>query len=392
MDDTEFAAPSHEEVRTDVRGLFLGAIRMTLEMLLEEEIRGLVGAGRWQQVAGRKDQRNGSYLRGLLTSMGHLEVAVPRTRASGSAEAVLGRYKRRSEELDEAITSAYVQGVSTRKMGRVTRALMGEEVSRSTVSRVTKSLEEKVEGLRTQPLTQAFPYLYLDATFLDARWARTVQNVSALVAYGVGEDGHRHLLAVTLGGSESQDSWLELLRQLLERGLRGVRLVIADGHAGLAAAARQALPEAQLQRCTVHLTRNVLAKAPWRLRGRLGKETSAVFEAPSLQDARKRLEALQSGLGRQVPEAMECLREGFAAATCFFSFPKAHWKRLRSTNGLERLHGEVKRRIRSVGAFPDRASALRLITAVALEVTGIWDDRRYLDMTLLNSTPDTAAA
>ncbi|MCP3099878.1 IS256 family transposase, partial [Myxococcus sp. K15C18031901] len=230
------------------------------------------------------------------------------------------------------------------------------------------------------------------ATFLDARWARTVQNVSALVAYGVGEDGHRHLLAVTLGGSESQDSWLELLRQLLERGLTGVRLVIADGHAGLASAARQALPEARLQRCTVHLTRNVLAKAPWRLRSRLGKQTSAIFEAASLQDARKRLEALQDGLGRQLPEAMECLSEGFAAATCFFSFPKAHWKRLRSTNGLERLHGEVKRRIRSVGAFPDRASALRLITAVALEVTGVWDDRRYLDMSLLNSTPDTAAA
>nr|WP_216620297.1 IS256 family transposase [Myxococcus xanthus] len=375
-----------------MRALFRGAIRMTLEALLEEEVRELVGAGWWQRMVGGVDVRNGSYLRTLVTTAGAVDVAVPRTRHSGSAGEVLGRYKRRSGELDEAITSAYVQGVSTRKMGKVTRALMGEAVSRSTVSRVTRTLEEKVEGLRTQPLTQSFPYLYLDATFLDARWARTVQNVSALVANGVGEDGHRHLLAVTLGGSESQDSWLELLRQLLERGLRGVRLVIADGHAGLAAAARQALPEAQLQRCTVHLTRNVLAKAPWRLRGRLGKETSAIFEAPHLKDARKRLEALQAGLGRQVPEAMDCLREGFAAATCFFAFPKAHWKRLRSTNGLERLHGEVKRRIRSVGAFPDRASALRLIIAVALEVTGIWDDRRYLDMTLLNSTPDTTAA
>lgn len=391
MDVSEFESPAHEEVQADLRTLFRGAIRMTLEALLEEEVRELVGAGRWQRMVGRVDVRNGSYLRTLVTTAGPVDVVVPRTRHSGSAGDVLGRYKRRSGELDEAITNAYVQGVSTRKMGKVTRALMGEDVSRSTVSRVTRTLEEKVEGLRTQPLTQAFPYLYLDATFLDARWARTVQSVSALVAYGVGEDGHRHLLAVTLGGSESVDSWLELLRQLLERGLRGVRLVIADGHAGLAAAARQALPEARLQRCTVHLTRNVLAKAPWRLRGRLGKETSAVFEAASLLDARKRLEALQEGLGRQVPEAMECLREGFAAATCFFSFPKAHWKRLRSTNGLERLHGEVKRRIRSVGAFPDRASALRLITAVALEVTGVWDDRRYLDMALLKSTPDTAA-
>ena len=181
------------------------------------------------------------------------------------------------------------------------------------------------------------------------------------------------------------------MRQFLDRGLTGVKLVIADGHAGLAAAARQALPEAKLQRCTVHLTRNVLAKAPWRLRGRLGKETSAIFEAPNLKEARARMETLKAGLGKQVPEAMQCLDEGFAAGTQFFAFPKAHWKRLRSTNGLERLHGEVKRRIRSVGAFPDRASALRLITAVALEVSGVWGDRRYLDMSLLSS-PKTKAA
>ncbi len=232
-----------------------------------------------------------------------------------------------------------------------------------------------------------FPTSTWMATFLDARWVRTGQSVSALVAYGVGEDGHRHLLALTLGGSDSADSWLALLRQLLERGLRCVRLIIADGHEGLTATARHALPEAQLQRCTVQLTRNILANAPWRLRGRLGKETSAVFEAASRQDARKRLEALQEGLGRQVLEAMACVREGFAAATCLFAFPKAHCKRLRSTNGLERLRGEAKRCIRAVGAFPDRASALCLITAVPLEVTGVWDDRRYIDMSLLNSIP-----
>ena len=134
MEVIEFAPPSHEDVRTDVRAMFLGAIRMTLEMLLEEEVREMVGVGRWQKLAGRKDRRNGSYLRGLMTSMGHLDVAVPRTRESGSAGEVLGRYKRRTDELDEAITSAYVQGVSTRKMGKVTSALMGEAVSRSTVT------------------------------------------------------------------------------------------------------------------------------------------------------------------------------------------------------------------------------------------------------------------
>ncbi|AEI68516.1 transposase mutator type [Corallococcus macrosporus] len=297
---------------------------------------------------------------------------------------MLGRYRRRTEEVDDAITTAYVQGVSTRKVGKVTQALLGEGVGRSTVSRVTKVLEGKVEGLRKAHLEQPFPYVYLDATFLDARWARAVENISALVAYGVGEDGHRHLLAVTLGPSESQASWGELLEQLVGRGLAGVRLVIADGHAGLEAAVRRLLPEARQQRCTVHLTRNVAAKVPQRVRQRVAREVSALFNAPSRKEARARLEAFKAGLGAQLPEAVACLEKGFAHATVFYDFPSAHWRRLRSTNGLERLHGEVKRRTRSVGAFPDRASALRLITTVALEVSSIWSDRRYLDMSLLN--------
>jgi putative transposase len=222
--------------------------------------------------------------------------------------------------------------------------------------------------------------LYLDATFLDARWARTVENVSALVAYAVGKDGHRKLLGISIGAQESEASWSELLAQLVERGLSGVQLVIADAHAGLAAAARKHLPEARQQRCTVHLERNVLAKTPQRLRGRMAREVSRIFDSPSLADAKARLEQLKLGLGKQLPEAMDCLESGFAAATQFYAFPKSHWRRIRSTNGLERLHGEIKRRIRGVGAFPDRASALRLIIAVTVQTTTIWSDRRYLDM------------
>jgi putative transposase len=353
---TEIELPSQEDVRADLRSVFLGAIRVTLESLLEEEIRAVVGAYRWQRLSGRKGYRNGSYLRSLITSMGHLDLNVPRSREQGSANQLLGRYQRRTSEIDEAITSAYVNGVSTRKMGEVTEALMGEAVSRSTVSRATKTLEEKVERLRTARIEGPIAYLLLDATFLDARWARKVENVAVLVAYGVGHDGHRKLLGITIGAQESEESWAELLRQLIERGLSGVKLVIADAHAGLAAAVRHHLPEVRLQRCVVHLMRNVLVKGPPRLRGRLAREISHLFEAPSIAEARKRLEQLKSGLGTQVPEAIECLEEGFLGATQFYAFPKAHWRRIRSTNGLERLHGEIKRRIKAVGAFPDRAS------------------------------------
>jgi len=167
--------------------------------------------------------------------------------------------------------------------------------------------------------------------------------------------------------------------------------VIADEHRGLANAVRRQLPETRRQRCIVHLERNVLAKVPHRLRGRVAKQLRTLFGAASAAEAKRKLSEFASGLGRQVPEALRCLEQGFPAATQFHAFPKEHWLRIRSTNGLERLHGEIKRRIRSVGAFPDRQSALRLVTAVALEKTLVWSDRRYLDMSLLKSTADEKA-
>jgi transposase-like protein len=386
MEESAVFAPVEQEgIRADIGALFRGAIRVMLECLLEQEVREMVGARRYERLGNRKDHLNGTYLRRLLTSMGEVELAVPRTRHSGAPTEVVGRYKRRTDEVDRLVTTAYVQGVSTRDMTRLSQALMGEGISRSTVSRVTKVLGAQVEQLRHAPIEGPIPYLYLDATFLDARWARAVENVSALVAYGVDGSGHRRLLAVTLGAEESEQSWAELLSQLSERGLSGVQLVIADDHRGLANAVRRHLPEAARQRCTVHLERNVLTKTPQRLRARVARQLCAIFDAAELAEARKRLHEFAEGLGRQIPEALACLEAGFTAATQFYAFPREHWIRIRSTNGLERLHGEVKRRTRSIGAFPDRDSALRLITAVALETAHVWADRRYLDMSLLKT-------
>ncbi len=250
---------------------------------------------------------------------------------------------------------------------------------------MTKRLEDQVAGLRRMPITEPFAYLYLDATFVDARWARSVENVSALVAYGIGTDNKRHLLGIHIGVSESEASWTELLAELVDRGLSGVRLIIRDEHAGLETAARKVLPEARQQRCTVHLTRNVMSNVPKRHQKRLGREVIKVLHADSLDDAKRNLKAFRLQFFKQFPEAVECLERGFDDATTYFAFPEAHHVRIRTTNGLERLrlHGEIKRRTRAIGAFPDRASALRLITAVALQVTSIWSDRVYLDVSLL---------
>jgi putative transposase len=207
--------------------------------------------------------------------------------------------------------------------------------------------------------------------------------VSALVAYGVNEKGHRELLGVTIGPQESEDSWTELLTQLVERGLHGVRLVISDEHQGLKAAVRKQLPEARRQRCYVHLLRNIGGKLPKRHQQRMLREVSAIFKAGSRAEAQKKLAQVKERWTKLTPEAVECLVAGFDAATQFYEFPKEHWVRLRSTNGLERLHGEIKRRTRAVGIFPDRASALRLVTACASRVTSIWSARRYFDMSLL---------
>ncbi len=380
--DRQDADVAQDPIHIDLQQLFRGAVRFTLEMVLEEELRTMVGAPRYARM-GRKDVRNGSYMRGLLTSLGHIDVQMPRSRNSGSPTHVLGAYQRRADEIDGAITEAYVNGVSTRGMADVTEALLGDGVSSSTVSRVTKRLEEAVEDLRKKPLEKAYPYLYLDATFLDARWAKKVENVSALVAYAVNEDGHRELLAVTIGYSESEESWSDLLRQLIDRKLSGVRLVISDDHAGLKAAVRKLLPEVAHQRCTVHFLRNIGSRIPQRLKKRVLREVSAIFNAESLEQAKEIKKELVARWTKELPEAMECLTNGFAASTQFFAFPAKHRVRLRSTNGLERLNGEIKRRTRAVGAFPDRASALRLVTAVALRTTKIWGSRRYLDMGLL---------
>jgi transposase-like protein len=332
---------------------------MTLETLLEEEIRSMVGGSRWARIGSAVD---------VLLSLP----------AEDAGDRRGHRRLVRARGLDPEDGQGH-RGALRGAGGEVHRE-PGDPPARAAGGGPPPSSHHRADLVHL-----------LDGTFLDARWARKVENVAALVAYGVGPDERRRLLGITIGAQKSEKSWTELLRQLTERGLTGVKLVIADAHAGLASAVRHHLPEAKLQRCVVHLQRNALAQTPWRLRGRHGSEITTIFAAQTVAEARKRLEALRAGLGKELPEAMATLDGGFGAATQFYAFPRAHWRRIKTTNGLERLHAEIKRRTKAAGAFPDRTSALRLITAVAIAVTAIWGRRVYLDMSHLNTDQAKAA-
>jgi transposase-like protein len=382
-----FERISEEGIQTDLGEVFRGAVKVALELTLEEVLREVVGAAKWSKAKTRVDSYNGGYLRGLLTSMGHIQVRMPRARKRGAPVDVIGAYKRRTAEVDDAIAEAYVRGVSTRGMSGVVEALTGGELGKSSVSRITARLEEEVEKLRTRSLEgNKYPYLYLDATYHKVRWARTVQSVPALIAYGVNQEGKRELLAIEIGTEESGTSWGNLLSGLVRRGLDNVLLVISDDHQGIKLAVKDHLPEVLHQRCVVHLMRNVGSHVPHRngLRERVLGQVSAIFKSEDLDQAKKALAQFKERWIKELPEAVKCLEDGFATATRFFAFPREHHASIRSSNNLERLNREIKRRIRAVDSFPDRASALRLITAVAVDATGAWGRRRYLDVSLLD--------
>lgn len=387
VEDALFEKITEEGVQTDLGEVFRGAVKVGLELVLEEVLREVVGAAKWSKAKTRIDSYNGGYLRGLLTSMGHIEIRMPRARKGGAPVDVIGAYQRRSKEVDDAITRAYVQGVSTRGMGDVVEALTGGGLGKSSVSRITVQLEQKVEELRTRKLEgNKYPYVYLDAIYFKARWARKVESIPALVAYGVNQDGKRELLAIEIGTEESGLSWGRLLGGLNSRGLAGVLLVISDAHEGIWAAVREHLPEVPHQRCTVHLMRNVGSHVPHRngLRERVLGQVSGIFKSENLKEAKKRLAKFKERWSKELPEAVKCLEDGFTDATRFFAFPAEHHKRIRSSNNIERLNREIRRRIRAVDSFPDRASALRLVTAVAVDATEVWGRRRYLDTSLLD--------
>jgi len=351
-----------------------------LQRLLEEEMTVHLGAERYERTDARRGHRNGTKPRSLKTRVGTLELLVPKDREGRFRTELFQRYQRSEKALVLALVEMYLQGVSTRKVKRITQELCGLEVSRSQVSALTADLQAQVASWRRRRLEGAWPYLVVDARYEKVRRDRRVVSQAVLTVVGVSGEGYREVLGTYLGDSESETTWGEVFQDLKGRGLRGVLYVVSDDHEGLRQAVGRHFQEVTWQRCQVHLVRNLLAKVSKRDRAWVLELWRAVRESCTVEAARSRLGELVEALVGKYPRVAEWLEAAGEEALAVYALPASHRKRLRSTNMLERWHEEVKRRTRVVRIFPNGPSCLRLVTALAMETSEAWQARQYLRM------------
>lgn len=370
------------------------SVEETLNAMLDAEADEITGAARYERSGGRKAYRAGHYERDLTVKAGRMSLKVPKLKGAVFESAVIERYRRREESVEEALIDMYLAGVSTRQVDDVSQLLWGDRMPSQTLSDKLKKVYADIDEWRNRPLGQEYAYLFMDGVWHKRCWGGSVENVSILVAIGVGMDGHREVLAVAEGMKEDAESWRSFIKGMLSRGLKGVRLVTGDRCAGLVAAVGELLPGARYQRCMVHFERNILAKVNPRNRDWAADALKAVF---SMETRVKALEKAESVAGdmeaRKLKEAAKCLREGIGETTTYLldDYPREHRRRIRTNNMIERLNREIRRRTRVVGSFPDGRSALMLVCARIRYVTSNeWSTRRYLDMSRLGESVQAA--
>ena len=375
------------DVKRDVQARVREGVKAILEEVLEEEITDHLQAGYRELTPTRRGERNGHYQRNLLTPAGKIErLEVPRDREGEFVTEVFERYKRMTGDVEEAVLEMYLSGISVRKIAGVTEALSKVKVGKDAVSRIASRLEEEQKEWRERSLEEKeYPYLYLDATYLKVRWGASVTSMALLACVGVDEEGFREVLAVEAAGSEKGAAYASLLRGLLDRGLRGVRLVVSDDHEGIKAAVAGELPGVRWQRCVVHFERNVLSCVPASSMAEVAQDLKAVFKVRREKTARALVEEFVELYGKRFPKAVAVFEAGIDDALSYLGYPGSHHARLRTTNMLERLFEEVKRRTRVVGVFPNETSASGLATEIALRRSEQWALKRYLKMDALEA-------
>lgn len=354
-----------------------------LNQVLEAQVGEQLHAERYERTTERQGYRNGYKPRQLTTRVGALTLRVPQVREGGFSPELFARYQRSEQALILTMLEMVVNGVSTRKVARITEELCGHEFARSTVSDLCKGLDPLVEAWNERDLTGGrFPFVVVDALVIRVREAGQVRSCSALIATGINEEGYRELLGLQLGDSESERSWSEFFTWLKGRGLHGVDLVVSDHHGGLTSAVRVQFQGASWQRCQMHLSANISSAAPAAVQEELHARVRAIFEAPDLETARTLLAKVVADYEHVAPTAVTTLERGFDDATAVLALPRPYRTRLRTTNGQERLNEEIRRRERVIRIFPNRASAIRLLGALLMEQDEQWSTgKRYFDMT-----------
>jgi transposase-like protein len=364
-----------------------GIVERVLQQFLENEISTHLGAAPYERTSGRIGHRNGRYLRTLKTRVGKLTLSVPRDREGQFQTALFGSYQRHERAFLLALMEMTLQGVSTRKVSEITEALCGTSYSASLVSSLSKQLDDELEAWRNRPLSGNWPYIFIDARYEKTRHNHRVVSQGVLIVIGVNDAGHRSILAVDVVHSENESDYSDLFKRLQARGLTGVELVISDDHAGLGKAVGRYFQGASWQRCQVHFMRNVLNKLRKGDRSWVMASLKDVFRAPDRQQAEQRLKVLVDHLSLSDPSAADWLENEGPETLSALDYPESHRRHIRSTNGLERLNEEIRRRTRVIRIFPNRASCLRMVSALCQEQDEEWvTGRRYLDMALLSKS------
>jgi putative transposase len=357
------------------------AVQALVQEALEAEMAEAIGAAKGERTEGRLSYRSGYYGRTLITRVGTLELRVPQDRAGRFSTELFERYQRSEKALVGALAEMYVQGVSTRKVKAVTEALCGHSFSASSISQINKGLDASLKAFAERRLAEDYPYLILDARYERVREGGVIASQAVLVAIGVDWEGRRQVLAVDLANRESRSSWKDFLLGLKGRGLHGVEFVVSDDHPGLKAAIREVLPEAAWQRCYVHFLRNALDHVPRRVKDDCLQELRWMYDRRDLAEVRRDLAAWLGKWQARYPKLCSWVEDNIEETLTYYRLPLAHHKHMKSTNMLERLNQELKRRTHVVRIFPNAASCLRLVRALAVETHENWLEAiRYLSM------------
>jgi transposase-like protein len=355
-----------------------------IQETLESEMDDAIGARKNERTSDRLSYRSGYYNRTLITRVGKLELRVPQDRQGRFSTQIFERYQRSEKALVSALAEMYIQGVSTRKVKAITEELCGHSFSASAISGIVKQLDVQLDQFATRSLDEAYPYLIVDARYEKVRESGTIRSRAVLIAIGIDWDGRRQILGVELANRESASSWKDFLLGLKQRGLKGVEMVVSDDHAGLRKAIAEVLPEAFWQRCYVHFLRNALDHLPRKADDECMRELRWMYDRRDLDEARKDLSGWLTRWQSKYAKLCSWVEDTIEETFSFYKLPRGHHKHLKSTNMLERLNEEIRRRTRVVRIFPNDQSCLRLVRALAVETHENWiEAHRYLDMNLL---------